>query len=89
MTLYLGIDVGTSGVRACAIDADAGLQAQVTIPLPEPVLHEAGVEQEPGLWWSALAASLDEIAAEIPMKLVEAIALDGTSSRTLLRNKYV
>lgn len=36
MPLYLGIDIGTPGVRACAIDDEEVERGQASSKLPEP-----------------------------------------------------
>jgi sugar (pentulose or hexulose) kinase len=78
--LYIGIDFGTSGCRSCAIDADAGVQAEVAVPLPDP----AGQQQDPEIWWDALGTNLERLVTQIPPGHVAAIAVDGTSATLLL-----
>ena len=83
MSLFLGIDIGTSGCRCCVIDADGNIQAETRTTLPAPGRSGSAVEQDPLLWWSALAENLDALAAQVPMAAIEAIGLDGTSSTLL------
>lgn len=83
MDHYLGIDIGTSGCRACVIDAAARVLAHTTSPLPEPVRLGTGVEQDPDLWWQALCRCLDRLADQGTLGPVAAISLDGTSSTLL------
>ena len=78
--LYIGIDFGTSGCRACAIDTNAVLQAGVAVPLPEPVAQR----QDPAIWWSALDDCLERLLAQVSRERVAAIAVDGTSATLLL-----
>ncbi len=83
---FIGIDVGTSGIRACAIDAyDAVLASAITpLPAPERRNTDNGVQQDPALWWQALCDTLDKLAASLRNAQVIRIALDGTSSTLLL-----
>lgn len=83
MSLFLGIDIGTSGCRCCVIDAAGAIRATTRAALPAPVRTGTGVEQDPELWWLALAESLDALAAQLPMAAIKAICLDGTSSTLL------
>jgi len=78
--LYIGIDFGTSGCRSCVIDAAAGVQAEVAVPLPDPT----GQQQDPEIWWDALGMNLERLVPLIPPGHVAAIAVDGTSATLLL-----
>lgn len=78
--LYIGIDFGTSGCRACAIDTDARVRAEVAVPLPDPVDRQ----QDPATWWAALTDNLDRLILRLPPGRVAAMAVDGTSATLLL-----
>lgn len=80
---YLGIDVGTSGVRACLIDAALQVLDSEHTPLPEPARDGARCEQDPRLWWQALERVLDALAARRDLSPVAALALDATSATLL------
>ena len=80
---YLGIDIGTSGCRACVIDRAGRVQAEAAAPLPDPVQIDGGFEQAPEVWWAALGEVLNRLAATLPLGGVEAIAIDGTSATLL------
>lgn len=83
-TLAVGIDFGTSGCRAIAIDPDGTLQGEVNLPLPPPVRHGTGVEQEPAVWSTALDDLLGRLVRTVPAGHIGAIAVDGTSGTVLL-----
>jgi D-ribulokinase len=82
----IGVDVGTSGVRALALDAAGWPLARVAEPLPAPVAAaDGGVEQDPRLWWDALARALRRLADAAPLAgRHAALCLDGTSATVLL-----
>ena len=81
---FIGIDVGTSGLRACAIDA-AGVQlALIDAALPEPVIAGSAIEQDARLWWSALQQVLTELLQQIDPTQVHSICIDGTSGTLLV-----
>jgi len=80
---YLGIDIGTSGCRACLIDGAGRVLAEVTAPLPPSRPVDGGFEQDPETWWTALTGVLDRLAAQQPLGAVAAIAVDGTSATLL------
>ena len=84
MSLFIGIDVGTSGCRACAIDERAAVRAEARSALTEPLRNGVCVEQDAGIWWDALTATLDVLCRGLDPTRVKRIAVDGTSATLLL-----
>lgn len=80
---FLGIDVGTSGIRVCLIDAAAHPLDCVYTALPAPMRTGARCEQDPQLWWLALESVLEELAGRHSLNRVGALALDATSATLL------
>lgn len=80
---FVGLDIGTSGVRALAIDADGQIQGRVAVDLPAPLREGQRVEQAPALWWDKVLEVLHGIRARITGELA-AIAVAGTSGSVLL-----
>lgn len=80
MAQVVGIDFGTSGVRACVLDAGGRPVAEAAVPLPAPLqTADGGWEQDPEQWWTALCALLGELARRIDLGALRALAIDGTS----------
>ncbi|MEN6629527.1 MAG: FGGY-family carbohydrate kinase [Sulfuricella sp.] len=71
---YLGIDFGTSGARAIAIDSDGAILAEAQIAL---------TEQSAPSWRTALFGLIGQIPPDIRQRL-GAIAINGTSASVLL-----
>lgn len=88
MLLYLGIDIGTSGVRACAIDCEGVEHAQASCKLPEPERRGPVVSQRAELWWDAVLSTLKDLLARLDRTRVRAIAVDGTSGTLLLTDAH-
>ena len=84
MDVFIGIDVGTSACRSCAIDAHGHVIAQARTVLPAPARRGAEVEQDAGIWWLALTETLDRLTGDLDTNTVRRIAIDGTSSTLLL-----
>jgi sugar (pentulose or hexulose) kinase len=82
--LYLGIDLGTSGVRASAIDAAGVAVDHAAVPLPPPQRDGPAIEQDPGLWWDAVLAVFRQLGARLDLGRIRRIAVDGTSGTLLL-----
>jgi D-ribulokinase len=82
--LYIGLDIGTSGARAIAIDRVGAVVAQSIRPLPPPVRQEdGGIVQDPLIWRDAAFGALGGIAEAAHGKIA-ALAVDGTSGTLLL-----
>jgi hypothetical protein len=81
---FIGIDLGTSGCRAIAIDERHQILGEAAVTLPAPQREETRVEQDPTLWWTAVGDCLEQLAKGIDSDEVAAIAVDGTSATLLL-----
>jgi sugar (pentulose or hexulose) kinase len=81
MESWLGIDLGTQGVRALLVAADGTVLGRGTAPLTgrrDGVRHE----QDPGEWWDAVCAASQ---AALPRHAaVRGVAVCGTSGTVLL-----
>lgn len=78
MALYLGIDFGTSGARAIAIDATGQTHAE------KFYRFETITDRQLPLVWQAALFDLISQIPERDRQRIAAIALDGTSSTVLL-----
>jgi len=80
---YIGIDLGTSGVRACAIDQRGALLGEARAPLPPSSSTVTGhFEQAPADWWQACLRVLDDLLRDDSLQPA-AISVDGTSGTLL------
>jgi len=82
--LFLGIDIGTSGVRACAIDGGERVVGAASVALPPPRQDGAAIDQEPEFWWRATCDAIRTLGKSIDLGRVWRIAIDGTSGTLLL-----
>jgi sugar (pentulose or hexulose) kinase len=87
LALFIGIDLGTSGCRAIAIDEHGDIQGKTSVPLPAPSRVGNCVEQNPDTWWNAVCTCLSVLNKQIDNGSVKAIAVDGTSASLLLVDK--
>jgi xylulokinase len=77
---YLGIDIGTSGVKALLISDDGKPLGDATAASREPTRpHPGWSEQDPADWWRATCDALDALKASHPAELaaVRGIGLSG------------
>ena len=82
--LRIGIDFGTSGCRAVALDRADRVRALARVPLPAPNRSGAAVEQDPEVWREALVEVVRTLVAQLDGAPVSGLAIDGTSGTLLL-----
>lgn len=82
--LVLGIDVGTSGVRACGVDADGKIRGLASAALPPARRDGDAVEQDPEHWWHATLSAIRKLGETVSLARIARVAVDGTSGTLLL-----
>src|SRR6266542_2800786 len=60
----VGLDVGTTGVKAVALSPDGGVLARVEHGYPLSAPQPGWAEQDPEDWWRAAEAALGELSVE-------------------------
>jgi D-ribulokinase len=78
MTLYLGIDFGTSGARCAVIDGEGQVQMEGRYPFNMGMAADL-----PTSWYEALFDLLGQIPLDM-RKGINAIAINGTSATVML-----
>jgi sugar (pentulose or hexulose) kinase len=73
----IGIDLGTSGMRAALVDVRRDVVAMTR------ALIAAAQRSNPDTWWRALREAIGALAREASLIDVESIAVDGTSGTIL------
>ena len=74
--MYIGLDLGTSGLKGILIDADQKVLAEATAPLTVQRPHDGWSEQSPDSWITAAEAVLDKLSAH-GLGAVRGIGLSG------------
>ena len=82
--MFLGIDIGTGGVRACIVDSEGDIKGMASAALPPPRQDGDAIDQDPELWWQATVAAVLKLGRTVSLDHVERIAVDGTSGTLLL-----
>jgi sugar (pentulose or hexulose) kinase len=79
----LGFDVGTSGVRALAVDARGQVLGTGSAKLPPTLVTGVRREQHPDDWWYGLQAACRALGKQVDLTQARAVALDATSGTIL------
>ncbi|SIO33447.1 xylulokinase [Rhodovulum sp. ES.010] len=77
MSRVIGIDIGTSSVKAALVGERLDVLAEANRPIPVSVPHPGWSEQHPDLWVDAVLACLDELAAAHDLSGVAGIGLSA------------
>lgn len=75
--MYIGLDLGTSGLKALLIDEDQKVIAEATAPLTVSRPHPGWSEQSPADWLAAASAAMDGLSAANSLGDVKGIGLSG------------
>lgn len=77
MTAFIGLDIGTSAVKALLCGADGTVRASASVPLATARPQPTWSEQDPDDWWQAVCSAMTTLAASTPLGDVRAIGLTG------------
>ena len=75
--MYLGLDLGTSSVKAIIMNEQGDVVASHSIPLTLSRPHPQWSEQDPQAWWQATDKAIKQLSRTQPMEQIQAIALSG------------
>lgn len=75
--MYLGLDLGTSGLKGIVIDDDQAVVAEAVAPLAVSRPHPGWAEQSFADWVDATETVLAALAAETSLEAVRGIGLSG------------
>ena len=84
--MYLGLDIGTSAVKAAVIDDTGSVVDQASAALEVSRPHPLWSEQNPADWWSAANNAVSDLRLPV-RKAVRAIGLSGQMHGATLLNK--
>jgi sugar (pentulose or hexulose) kinase len=83
----LGIDIGTSGVRAAVMDRSGAVLHKAHTPMPPPIRVGGHLRQAPEIWWEAACETFDRLRRVVDFNRVAALAVDGTSGTIVAIDK--
>ena len=75
--VVIGLDIGTSSVKAAGFDRNGSLLGKATAPIVLYSPAPGWAEQEPGDWWNAVCTVLKHLLSSIDPQRVAALGLSG------------
>jgi xylulokinase len=79
--MLLGIDLGTSELKALLLDEQHRIVAVAGERLALQRPRSLWSEQQPADWWAAMDLALQHLAAEQPAAMAGAVLLDAAGER--------
>ena len=76
-SLFLGLDVGTSGVKAIFVSPAGEVVASATTPISLSTPRPGWAEQDPEEWWQATVASIQALLKQKPGAEAASIGISG------------
>ena len=75
--MYIGLDLGTSGLKGIVIDDAQIVRAEATAPLTVQRPHDGWSEQDPASWVNAASEVLTSLREQVDLGAVRGIGLSG------------
>ena len=75
--MFIGLDLGTSSLKAILIDDDQGILAEHSVPLTVQRAHDGWSEQDPISWFKAAEEALRSLATQVDCSTVTGLGLSG------------
>jgi len=75
--MFIGLDLGTSGLKGIVLDQDQNVVAEAVTPLTVQRPHDGWSEQNPAEWVAGLDIVMANLAAQVDMSAVAGIGLSG------------
>ncbi|MGY9045741.1 MAG: xylulokinase, partial [Rhodobacterales bacterium] len=77
MSLYIGLDLGTSSLKGIVMDESQAIIAEASSALTVQRLHDSWSEQDPASWLTAADAVMTALASQVSLDGVAGIGLSG------------
>ena len=75
--MYIGLDLGTSGLKALLMDADQCVVAEANAALTNERPHDGWSEQDPASWLAACDTVMAALKSQADLSAVKGIGLSG------------
>jgi xylulokinase len=82
--VLLGIDIGTTGVRAAVFREDGLRIADASVGCPHGAPRPGWAEADPEAWWRAIARAIADVGLTTPLGAIAGIAVVGQAPTAVL-----
>jgi sugar (pentulose or hexulose) kinase len=85
--VFIGVDLGTSSLKAVAVTSLGNVVARESEPYPTFRPEDRASEQDPASWLAALGTSLERLAEQVPAQRWQALGLSAMIPTLVLTNE--
>ena len=85
--LFLGLDVGTSSVKAILVSPVGEVAAAASQPLTLQTPEPGWAEQDPEAWWTASVAAIRELVSKHPRARIASVGISGQMHSSVFLDK--
>ena len=75
--MYLGIDLGTTNVKALAVNSHGTIVAQGSAPVQRTATPDGGVEQDIEQIWNATCEAIHEVTGQVTCTEIQAVGISS------------
>ncbi len=86
-SVFLGLDIGTSGVKAILVATSGDVVANATTPLQLNAPRPGWAEQDPNAWWDASIVAIRAVLARDPAARVASVGISGQMHSSVFLDK--
>ena len=87
--MFLGLDLGTSGLKAVALDSSGSILGQASSGLSVSNPHPLWSEQDPNSWWTACVDAVSQLKKQgVDLSSVKSIGLSGQMHGATLIDEF-
>lgn len=86
--MFLGLDVGTSGVKAILVNERGDVVASATAPLSLSTPQPGWAEQDPESWWQATIVATRAVIAQKQTPPIAAIGISGQMHSSVFLDQH-
>ena len=85
--MFLGLDLGTTNVKALAVDGRGAVVAQGSAPVERTTTPAGGVKQDIDQIWAATCQAIQDVAAQVPADSIRSIGISSQGGALQLLDK--
>ena len=88
MKVALGLDIGTTAVKAIALDEEGRVVARARAAHDLMMPHPGWAEGDPDAWWANAIACIRRVGQDVPLAEVASVGVSGHGARARAAGRW-